>query len=159
MTIIFGRFWPILSNKMSASGKFAQRNYTYRGKTLDDLRAMELKDFIQLLPSSRRRFIERSFTLKHIHLINKLKAARKSVEGQTGVRPPVVKTHLRSMVILPEFVDNVIGIYDGHVFFEVQIKPEMIGSVLADFAPSKKVVKHSKAGVGATRSSSATSLK
>ena len=150
--------WPSFC-EMSASGKFAQRNYTYRGKTLDDLRAMELKDFVQLLPCQRRRFIERSFDSKHVHLIEKLKKARQSVEGQAGVRPPVVKTHLRSMVILPEFVDNVIGIYDGHVFFEVQIKPEMIGHVLADFAPSKKVVKHSKAGVGATRSSSATSLK
>jgi small subunit ribosomal protein S15e len=144
---------------MSASGKFAQRNYTYRGKTLDDLRAMKLDDFKKLLPSPRRRFFDRAFNLQHVHLIEKLKKARKAVEGQPGVRPPVVKTHLRAMVVLPEFVDNVIGIYDGHQFFEVQIKPEMIGMVLADFAPSKKVVKHSKAGVGATRSSSATSLK
>jgi ribosomal protein uS19 len=63
------------------------------------------------------------------------------------------------MVVLPEFVDNVVGIYNGKSFVEVTIKPEMIGHVLAEFAPSKKLVKHSKAGVGATRSSSATSLK
>jgi ribosomal protein uS19 len=63
------------------------------------------------------------------------------------------------MVILPEFVDNVIAIFNGKDFVEVQIRPEMIGHVLAEFAPSKKLVRHSKAGVGATRSSSATSLK
>jgi ribosomal protein uS19 len=120
---------------------------------------MEYKDFIELLPTRRRRYLQRSFCEKHVHLMEKLKKARQSVEGQAGVRPPVVKTHLRAMVVLPEFVENVIGIYDGRSFVEVQIRPDMIGSVFAEFAPSKKVVKHSKAGVGATRSSSATSLK
>ena len=139
--------------------KFAQRNYTYRGKTLDDLRAMDLRDFVQLLGSRRRRWFDRDFSVKHIKLINKLKKARESIAGQQGVKPPVVRTHLREMVILPEFVDNVIGIYNGKEFVEVQIKPEMVGHVLADFSMAKKIVKHSKAGVGATRSSSATSLK
>ena len=141
------------------SSKFAQRNFTYRGKTLDDLKNMEVKEFVELLPSNRRRFVGRSFGLKHIHLIEKLKKARLAVEGQPGVRPPLVKTHLRAMVILPEFVDNVIGIYNGKEFIEIQVKPEMIGHVLADFSMPKRIVKHSKAGVGATRSSSATSLK
>ena len=139
--------------------KFAQRNYTYRGKTLDDLRAMDLRDFVQLLGSRRRAWFDRDFSVKHIKLINKLKKARESIAGQQGVKPPVVRTHLREMVILPEFVDNVIGIYNGKEFVEVQIKPEMVGHVLADFSMAKKIVKHSKAGVGATRSSSATSLK
>ena len=139
--------------------KFAQRNYTYRGKTLDDLRAMEIRDFVELLGSRRRRWFERDFSHKHVKLINKLKKARDSIAGQQGVKPPVVRTHLREMVILPEFVDNVIGIYNGKEFVEVQIKPEMVGHVLADFSMAKKIVKHSKAGVGATRSSSATSLK
>ena len=138
--------------------KFAQRNYTFRGKTLDDLKALEIPEFVKLLPSKSRRFISRCFGVQHVKLIQKLKAARQAVEGQAGVKPPVVKTHLRAMIILPEFVDNVIGIYNGKEFVEVQIKPEMIGHVLADFAMAKRVVKHSKAGVGATRSSSATSL-
>ena len=138
--------------------KFAQRNYTFRGKTLDDLREMEIPDFVKLLNSKRRRYISRDFGIQHVHLIKKLKAARDAVKGP-GERPATVRTHLRSMVILPQFVDNVVGIYNGKEFVEVQIKPEMIGHVLADFSMSKKVVKHSKAGVGATRSSSATSLK
>lgn len=138
--------------------KFAQRNYTFRGKTLDDLRAMEIPEFLKLCGTKRRRYISRDFGIKHVHLIKKLQAAREAVKGP-GERPALVKTHLRSMVILPQFVDNVIGIYNGHEFVEIQVKPEMIGHVLADFAMSKKIVKHSKAGVGATRSSSATSLK
>ncbi|KAK8866214.1 ribosomal protein S15 [Tritrichomonas musculus] len=138
--------------------KFAQRNYTFRGKTLDDLRAMEIPEFVKLLGTKRRRYISRAFGVQHVHLIKKLKLAREAVKGP-GERPATVRTHLRSMVILPEFVDNVIGIYNGKEFVEIQIKPEMIGHVLADFAMAKKIVKHSKAGVGATRSSSATSLK
>lgn len=138
--------------------KFAQKNYQFRGKTLDDLRNMELEQFVELLNTKRRRYVKREFGIKHIRLIHKLKAAREAVKGP-GERPAVVKTHIRSMIILPEFVDNVIGIYNGKEFIEVQIKPEMIGHVLADFANAKKIVKHSKAGVGATRSSSATSLK
>ena len=139
--------------------RFAERNYTFRGKTLDDLKALELSDFVKLLPSGRRRYIRRSFGIAHVKLIKKLEKARLAVKGQDGVKPPVVKTHLRAMIILPEFVGNIIGIYNGKEFIEVQIKPEMVGHVLADFSMPKKIVKHSKAGVGATRSSSATSLK
>ena len=142
-----------------AMSKFAERNYTFRGKTLDDLKALEIQDFVKLLPSGRRRFISRAFGVRHVRFIQKLRKARESVQGQEGVKPPVVKTHLRHMVILPEFVGNVVGIYNGKEFIEVQIKPEMVGHVLADFSMPKKIVKHSKAGVGATRSSSATSLK
>jgi small subunit ribosomal protein S15e len=139
--------------------KFAQRNYTFRGKTLDDLRGLQIDQFVDLLGSHGRRYAHRKLGVPHLLLIKKLKAAREKVANQTGVRPPVVRTHLRSMVILPEFVDNVIGIYNGKEFVEVQVKPDMIGHVLADFSMAKRIVKHSKAGVGATRSSSATSLK
>jgi small subunit ribosomal protein S15e len=130
----------------------------FRGKTLDELKGMDLPEFVKLLSCQRRRFISRCFSVQHVHLIKKLKAAREGVK-EAGARPAMVKTHLRSMVILPEFVDNVIGIYNGKEFIEVQIKPEMIGHVLADFSMPKRIVKHNKAGVGATRSSSATSLK
>jgi small subunit ribosomal protein S15e len=139
--------------------KFAQRNYTFRGKTLDDLKSLEVNQFVDLLGSHGRRFAHRTMGLPHIKLIKKLKAAREKVAGQSGIRPPVVRTHLRAMVILPEFVDNVIGIYNGKEFTEIQVKPDMIGHVLAEFSMAKRIVKHSKAGVGATRSSSATALK
>jgi ribosomal protein uS19 len=91
--------------------------------------------------------------------MNKLRAAHEEVAGQPGSRPKMVKTHLRAMVVFPEFVDNVITIFNGKEFVDVQISPEMIGDVLAEFAPSKKLVRHSKADVGATRNSSAISLK
>ena len=139
--------------------KFAARNYSFRGKTLEDLQKMDRKDFIGLLPSSRQRYFERNFEAEQIHLLEKIRKEMKAIEGQNGAKPKVVRTHLRRMIVFPEMVDSFIGIYNGKEFVEVQIKPEMIGQVLAEFAPSKKVVKHSRAGVGATRSSSGTSLK
>jgi ribosomal protein S19 len=63
------------------------------------------------------------------------------------------------MVILPEFVDNVIGIWNGRTFVEIAVKPEMIGHALGEFAPSKKLGRESKPAVGAIQSWSGTGLK
>ena len=64
----------------------------------------------------------------------------------------VVKTHLRDMVIVPSMVGKKIAIYNGKEFIYVTIRPEMIGHRLGEFAPTRKPVKHSAAGIGATRS-------
>ena len=34
-------------------------------------------------------------------------------------KPDVVKTHLRNMVVLPEMVGSIIGVYNGKVFTQV----------------------------------------
>ncbi len=36
--------------------------------------------------------------------------------------PDVVKTHLRNMVILPEMIGSVVGVYNGKTFTAVEIK-------------------------------------
>ncbi|KAK6310466.1 hypothetical protein J4Q44_G00185210 [Coregonus suidteri] len=45
-------------------------------------------------------------------------------------KPEVVKTHLRDMVILPEMVGSMVGVYNGKTFNQVEIKPEMCGHYL-----------------------------
>lgn len=42
----------------------------------------------------------------------------------------VVKTHLRDMVILPEVVGSMVGVYNCKTFNQAKIKPEMIGHYL-----------------------------
>ena len=37
-------------------------------------------------------------------------------------KPAVVKTHLRNMIILPEMVGSVVGVYNGKVFNSVEVK-------------------------------------
>lgn len=65
-------------------------------------------------------------------------------------KPEVVKTHLRDMIILPEMVGSMVGVYNGKTFNQVEIKPEMIGHYLGEFSITYKPVKHGRPGIGAT---------
>ncbi|XP_047043251.1 40S ribosomal protein S15-3-like [Lolium rigidum] len=64
-----------------------------------------------------------------------------------------VRTHLRNMIIMPEIIGILVGIYNGKMFNQVEIKPEIIGHYLAEFSLSYKPVKHGRPGTGATHSS------
>jgi len=44
-------------------------------------------------------------------LIKKLRKAKK--EAPPNEKPPVVKTHLRDMIVVPEMIGSVVGIYNG----------------------------------------------
>ena len=50
-------------------------------------------------------------------------------------------------------VGTIVEIYNGMTFVPVEIKADMIGYYLGEFAPSYKPVSHGKLGIGATRSS------
>jgi small subunit ribosomal protein S19 len=122
------------------------RKFSYKGKSLEELREMPLKEFIELLPSTQRRFMKR-LDDKHKQLIEKIK------------QNDEIKTHLRDMVILPEMVGKLIRIHNGKEFVAVEIKPAMIGHRFGEFSETRRRVKHSAPGIGATRSSVFTSAK
>lgn len=63
------------------------------------------------------------------------------------------------MVVVPEMIGSVIGIYNGKIFNTVEIKPEMTGHYLGEFSISYKPVKHGRPGIGATHSSRFIPLK
>lgn len=63
------------------------------------------------------------------------------------------------MIIVPEMIGSVIGVYNGKSFNTIEIKPEMIGHYLAEFSISYKPVKHGRPGIGATHSSRFIPLK
>jgi small subunit ribosomal protein S15e len=46
-----------------------------------------------------------------------------------GERPAAVKTHLRNMVIIPDMIGSVIGVYNGKVFLPVEVKVRLAGYV------------------------------
>lgn len=104
----------------------------------------------------RRRFA-RGLKRKHTNLIKKLRAAKEACEPTE--KPAVVKTHLRNMIILPEMIGSVVGVYNGKTFIQVEVKPEMVGHYLAEFSMSYKPVKHGRPGIGATHSSRFVPLK
>jgi small subunit ribosomal protein S15e len=43
-------------------------------------------------------------------------------EAGEGERPNPVKTHLRNMIIIPEMIGSIIGVYNGKVFMPVEVK-------------------------------------
>ena len=59
-------------------------------------------------------------------LIKKLRKAKK--EAPPNEKPTVVKTHLRDMIIVPEMIGSVVGIYNGKVrpFEWVVAREEMV---------------------------------
>lgn len=51
---------------------------------------------------------------KHTTLIKKLRKVKK--EATAGEKPEPVRTHLRNMLIMPEMIGSIIGVYNGKTF-------------------------------------------
>ncbi|KHN76789.1 40S ribosomal protein S15 [Toxocara canis] len=111
----------------------------------------------KLLPCRARRRLARGLKRKHLTLLARLRRAKK--EASVLEKPATIKTHLRDMIVLPEMVGSMIGVYNGKVFNQVEVKPEMIGHYLGEFSISYKPVKHGRPGIGATHSSRFIPLK
>jgi len=76
-----------------------------------------------MYPARARRRLSRGLKRKPKALINRLRKAKK--EATPGERPRGIKTHLRNMIIMPEMIGSVVGIYNGKVFQGIEILPEM----------------------------------
>ncbi len=130
--------------------EFKKKEFKYRGLSLEELKKLSLPELIPLLPSRVRRTLKRGLTVRQNKLYNDVKNANK---GDT------IRTHCRSMVILPSFVGHTIYIHNGKEFQRVDITENMIGHYLGEFAITRQKVKHTGPGVGATRSSKFMPLK
>lgn len=133
------------------------RKFSYRGVDLDALLKLKAQELLPLLTSRARRKFNRGLTRKPMALIKKLKKAKK--EAPEHEKPAAVKTHLRNMIIVPEMIGSVVGVYNGKTFNQVEIKPEMVGHYLGEFSITYKLVKHGRPGIGATHSSRFIPLK
>ncbi|KAK6504170.1 ribosomal protein S15 [Arthrobotrys conoides] len=137
--------------------KRAFRKFSYRGIDLEqllDLTSEQLRDVVHA--RARRRF-NRGLKRRPMGLIKKLRKAKQ--EAKPNEKPDIVKTHLRNMIVVPEMIGSVIGIYSGKVFNQVEIKAEMVGHYLGEFSISYSPVKHGRPGIGATHSSRFIPLK
>jgi small subunit ribosomal protein S19 len=132
------------------------REFAYRGYTLDQLQGMSMDEFISLLPSRQRRSLHRGLTPEQRILLEKTRKAKEAL-GKGSSKG--VRTHVRDIIILPEMVGITILAHNGKDFIPVEIKPEMIGHYLGEFAITNKPVKHGTPGIGASRSSMYVPLK
>lgn len=132
------------------SSKIPKRKgeFTFRGKTLEDLKKLTFDEFALLVPARQRRTMQRGLSEDHKKLLHKVK-----------IKDPGIRTHLRDMIILPEMVGLKIAIHSGKEFTPVDIIPEMLGHYFGEFVLTRKKVSHGAAGIGATRSSKFIPLK
>lgn len=124
----------------------ARKEFTYRAKTLAQLKELDLDEFFRLLPSRERRSARR------------LDDAHKRLYEKILLKENV-RTHLRDMIVLPKMVGKTVRIHNGKEFVPITIIEEMIGRRFGEFALTRKLTKHSAPGVGATRSSQAISVR
>jgi len=127
-----------------------KKEFRYRGLSLEELQQLSTDELLPLLPARARRTLKRGLTRTQNKLMHDIKNAKSG---------DVIKTHSRDMMILPEFVGHRVDVHNGREFQRVDIQPQMIGHYLGEFALTRKKVKHTGPGVGATRSSKYMPLK
>jgi small subunit ribosomal protein S19 len=129
------------------------KEFRYRGYTVDQLNGMSTEAILQLLPSRARRSLNRGISDDKRKLLEDVRSQKDGkLNGQ-------IKTHARDMIVLPVMVGATVGVYTGKEFLSVQIKPEMIGHYLGEYAITNKKVVHGTPGIGASRSSLYVPLK
>lgn len=131
----------------------AKKEQNYRGKTVEELKAISIADFMKYVPSRARRSLKRGFTEAQKKLLLKVKKAR---EGK--LKKPI-RTHCRDMIVIPALLDLSLHVYNGKEFVPVEITSEMLGKYLGEFVVTRRKVEHSAPGIGATKSSAAMSVK
>ena len=127
-----------------------RREFTYRGRTLEALRALSLVELAAILPARARRSIRRGFNAETSRFFERMRESDPA---------KVVRTHCRDALVLPEHVGRRVAVHTGKEFKEVEVRPEMIGHYFGEFALTRRFEKHSGPGVGATRSSKFMPLK
>jgi len=137
----------VMAKKKKKATLKKEVEFCYRGYTLAKLKKMKLEEIAELLPARQRRKLKRGLREEEEKLLEKLR------------RRDEVRTHLRDMIVLPSMVGKKIGIHNGKTYEYVEIKPEMMGHYLGEFALTRKRVVHGAAGVGATRASKYVPLK
>ncbi len=121
-----------------------KKEFRYRGKTLEELKTLDVREFSKYLRSRPRRTVLRQFQ-RIEDFVNraKVKVAKKKK----------IRTHQRDLIIVPELVGMTLNIHNGRTFLPVEVKGEMLGHVFGEFAPTRGKVNHGSAGVGATKGS------
>ena len=126
----------------------AKKEFSYRGKKLEELKTLSIKEFAELLPARQRRSLTRGLNDTQKKILDDINKGKKEL-----------KTHCRDMIVLPAMVGTIIKVHRGNSFEVVRIEEDMVGHCLGEFALTRKRVTHSAPGIGATRSSASMSVR
>jgi small subunit ribosomal protein S19 len=114
----------------------AKKEFSYRGKSVDELKGLTLTEFAQLVPSRQRRSLMRGQTDAEKKLLEKVEKGKK------------LKTHCRTMIITPQMIGKTVETHRGNSFEPLIITEEMIGHRVGEFSLTRKKAKHTSTGVG-----------
>ena len=114
----------------------------FRGKNTDDLKALDTREFAKLVKSRARRTI-----LRNYDVIDAFVAKCERNESKNKA----IRTHDRTIVIVPRMLGKLIQVYNGKEFLKVMIVEEMLGHRLGEFAMTRKIAKHTSIGGGAKK--------
>jgi small subunit ribosomal protein S19 len=121
-----------------------KKAFTFRGKTIDELKTLDVREFAKYLKSRQRRAVLRQFQ----EVEDFVSRAKKKIEKNKSI-----KTHKRNLVVVPQMIGMKIQIYNGKEFIPIEIQKEMLGHRFGEFSLTRTKVKHGGAGLGATKGS------
>ncbi len=121
-----------------------KKQFTFKGKTIEELKTLDVREFTKFLKSRQRRTVLRNFQ----EIEDFISRCNKKISNNKPI-----KTHKRDLVVVPKMVGMKIQVYNGHAFISSEITGEMLGHKFGEFAPTRARVKHGSAGVGATKGS------
>ena len=113
--------------ELDAEKELDRLRFHYRGYTLEELKKMNMDTLIQLFPARARRSLKRGLPPRQKKLLERL---RRAYRAKKRGKDLITRTHVRDMIIFPDFVGLKIGVYNGRTFEVIDIKPEMIGKYL-----------------------------
>jgi small subunit ribosomal protein S19 len=120
----------------------SKKQFTFRGKTTEQLKELDVREFAKHVKSRTRRAVLRQFQT----IENFVSRAKKKAEKNKPI-----KTHQRRMIIVPQMIGMKIQIYNGHEFIPVEITGQMLGHRFGEFSATRGKVKHGAAGIGSTK--------
>jgi len=120
----------------------AEKIFKFKGKTLDELKAMSIQDFAQLVKARKRRSLLRGVNNESPKILTKVESGKGKL-----------RTHRRDVVITPNLIGKTIEVYNGQKFIPVNVTEEMLGHYLGEFSQTRRIAQHKGVGVGATKSS------
>ena len=109
----------------------------FRGKNTEELKTIDTREFAKLVKSRARRTILRNYDV--------IEAFVKKCEIKDSKNRPI-KTHDRTIVIVPKLVGKTIGVYNGKEFLKVVVTEDMLGHRLGEFSMTRKIAKHTTIG-------------
>jgi len=105
----------------------------FRGVNTEELKDLNIREFSKLIKSRGRRTIMRNYDV--------IDAFVKKCNNATA-KGKAIRTHDRTMIVVPALVGKSIGVYNGKEFIKVDVVAEMLGHRLGEFSMTRKIAKH-----------------